>query len=161
MNEDGAPESLVSLIGQLVEPPLPAPVPLTPQTWGWAVLLVLVLALAAWGLWRWARVHRANAYRREALGALAQAGTTAELAVILRRAALAGFPREDVASLTGTAWIAFLDRTGRRAFPQAAGAELRRAPYRDEAAAPSPELRAAAAHWLRAHRVTMAREARA
>lgn len=57
MNEDEipqaeAPESLVSLIGQLIEPQQPLPVPMVPQTWGWAVLAALLVAALVAGLWR-------------------------------------------------------------------------------------------------------------
>ncbi|MCT4373510.1 DUF4381 domain-containing protein, partial [Yangia mangrovi] len=142
MNEEGTDaESLVGLINQLIEPVPPEPVSLVPQTWGWVALAVLLAVLALWGLWRGHRRHVANAYRRAALAELGRAGTTAELAAILRRAALAAFPRAEVASLTGADWTAFLSRTGKSRFPDTAGEELRRAPYRDPAAAPSPELR--------------------
>ena len=160
MNEDeipeaGAsesPESLVSLIDQLIEPAAPLPVPMVPQTWGWAVLAALLVAALVAGLWRWHQSRVANAYRRTALAALAQAATTAELAAILRRAALAAYPRAEVASLTGHDWTAFLSRSGKRDFPDAAGEELRRAPYRSPDAAPSRALRDAASDWLRTHR---------
>ncbi|WP_315901551.1 DUF4381 domain-containing protein [Salipiger bermudensis] len=141
----------MSLIDQLIEPPPPSPVPLVPQTWGWAALALLLLALVLAGLWRWHRHRVANGYRRAALAALAQAGSVAELATILRRAALAAYPRAEVASLTGGDWTAFLSRSGRGPFPEAAGEELRRAPYRAPGAAPSPELRDAAERWLRTH----------
>ncbi|WP_289155074.1 DUF4381 domain-containing protein [uncultured Salipiger sp.] len=155
MTDDDAPdtaESLVALIDLLVEPPPPVPVPLTPQTWGWAGLALLLLALVVLGLWRWLARRRANAYRRAALADLGSAATTAELAEILRRAALAAWPRTEVAALAGADWTRFLDRTGKGGFPAAAGEELRRATYRDTGAAPSPELRAAAGRWLRSHR---------
>lgn len=144
-------ESLVDLIDGLIEPVEPPPIPLIPQTWGWVALAVLIVLLIAWLVWRWAARRRANAYRRAALTALGQAGTATDIAVILRRAALAAYPRVEVASLAGRDWVAYLDRTGRGGFPAAAGEELRLAPYRDEAAAPSAELRDAAAMWLRTH----------
>ena len=125
---------------------------MVPQTWGWAVLAALLVAALVAGLWRWHQSRVANAYRRTALAALAQAATTAELAAILRRAALAAYPRAEVASLTGHDWTAFLSRSGKRDFPDAAGEELRRAPYRGPDAAPSRALRDAASDWLRTHR---------
>ncbi|WP_343504928.1 DUF4381 domain-containing protein [Alloyangia pacifica] len=153
MNEETPDtESLVGLIGQLIDPVPPVPVPLVPQTWGWLVLALLLLALLVWGLWRRHRRHLANAYRRAALAELSRAVTTAELAAVLRRAALAAYPRAEVASLTGADWTGFLSRTGPESFPEAAGEELRRAPYKTPGAAPSPELRRAAERWLKRHR---------
>ncbi|MBE9635479.1 DUF4381 domain-containing protein [Salipiger mangrovisoli] len=154
--EEPQAETLITLVNQLIEPEAPPPVPLTPQTWGWAALGLILLALALWGLWRWYRYHAANAYRRAALAELAATDTTAALAAILRRAALAAYPRAEVASLTGNDWTAFLSRTGKGAFPEAAGEELRRAPYRDPQAAPSPALRHAALRWLKTHRAAPA-----
>lgn len=157
MNEE-TPEiqSLVGMINQLIDPVPPVPVPLVPQTWGWLVLALVLAALVAWGLWRWHRRHQAAAYRREALAGAARAETTAELAAILRRAALAAYPRAEVASLTGAEWTGFLSRTGPERFPEVAGEELRRAPYETPGAAPSPELRRAAERWLKRHRAAPA-----
>ena len=55
--------------------------------------------------------HQRNAYRRAALQELATADAGA-ISAILKRTALAAFPREQVASLSGAEWLAFLDRTG-------------------------------------------------
>ncbi|WP_353472514.1 DUF4381 domain-containing protein [Salipiger sp. H15] len=161
MNEESPQaDSLVALVNQLIEPAPPPPVPLTPQTWGWAALALILLALLVWAGWRWYRYHAANAYRRAALAEAERAQTTAELATILRRAALAAYPRTEVASLTGSAWTGFLSRTGKGTFPETAGEELRRAPYRQPRAAPSPELRRAALRWLKTHRAAPAAERR-
>lgn len=148
------PPNLVDLLGGLAEPAVPAPVPLTPQTAGWAVLAaILALALLAAVVWlvrRW----RANAYRRAALAELAGAGDDpAAIATVLRRTVLAVWPRPAVASLSGEAWLAFLDRTGGGdAFATGPGRALIEAPYRAPAAAPSPDLAPLAARWIRRHR---------
>lgn len=151
MNGDDTPqaENLVDLMSRLVEPAAPEPVSLAPQTAGWWVLGALVATALAWGLWRsWLR-WRANAYRRAALASLADMDDDpAAVAAILRRAALAAFPRAEVAGLTGPDWVGFLCATGR--FPEAAGPALIRAPY-----APVAEpagLRIAAERWIRTHR---------
>src|SRR5262245_21209616 len=52
------------------------------------------------------------------------------LALLVRRTALAAFPRQQVASLAGPAWLAFLDRTyGGQEFSQGPGQILGLAPY--------------------------------
>ena len=99
MNGDDAPTSLIGLIDQLIEPPEPPPVAMTPRTWGWAVLAALLALALAWFGWRAWRRWRANAYRRAALAELAAAGDDpAKIAEIIRRTAIAAWPRERVAS---------------------------------------------------------------
>ncbi|UOM33487.1 DUF4381 domain-containing protein [Acuticoccus sp. I52.16.1] len=156
MNEETAtaPPSLVDLLDQLVEPQPPAPVSMMPETAGWAVLAALVLVAAAFGAWRWWRHWRADAYRRAALAELAAAGDdAARIATVLRRTALAAWPRERVAALSGEAWLAFLDETGGDGgFGGGPGRALIAAPYRGDGGA-SPEVAALAARWVRRHRV--------
>jgi hypothetical protein len=105
---------------------VPDPVSWSPQTWGWwalaAVLVVAALVLAI----RRARRYLANRYRREALEECTaleasldsesrRAVALAALPVLLKRTALTAWPRAEVASLSGQAWIDFLRRHGGRA----------------------------------------------
>jgi hypothetical protein len=73
----------------------------------------------------------------------------AAIAAIMRRTALVAWPRRDVASLTGEAWVAFLRESGD--FPEPMARTLARAPY-----APGIEadegLSLAAEAWIRHHR---------
>ncbi|HXT81146.1 MAG TPA: DUF4381 domain-containing protein, partial [Acetobacteraceae bacterium] len=97
---------------------LPAPIAWWPLQFGWwvvaACLLAIVLLLLADGV----RRYRRNAYRRAALRSLRELAAAppemlaSQVAEILKRAALAAYPRESVAGLTGTAWSEFLARTG-------------------------------------------------
>ncbi|MFC6688894.1 DUF4381 domain-containing protein [Jhaorihella thermophila] len=146
-------ESLTSLIAQLVPPAEPPPVSMMPQTAGWAVLGAAALAGLGFLAWRMWRTWRANAYRRAALRALGQAGgDPAAIAEILRRAALAAYPRRDVAGLIGEDWLAFLDETGPEAvFAHGPGRVLAIAPYRPVEDG-GPALRAIAETWIRRHR---------
>lgn len=153
----GLPETdgknLVELLDMLKPIPEPDPVSMVPATQGWIwlglALLAVVLLAGRWGWRRW----RANAYRRAALAELeAAGGAPAEVAAILRRAALAAYPRRKVAPLTGTAWLAFLDETCEGVgFASGAGAALVEAPYRG-GGTPSPELEEQARLWLKKHR---------
>lgn len=144
---------------------LPAPVPWWPLGPGWWILaagLAATCTVAAWRIWR---RFEANAYRRDAQRQLdgiarrVEAGmldcAAGDLAAVLKRAALAAFPREQVASLTGAAWLSFLDRTGSTtAFSQGAGRWIWQWTYADGKSPPASSLRAAlgeARSWVTAH----------
>ena len=111
-----ASEALTALKDVVVPPE----VPWTPQTPAWAVLGVVVLLAVLWLAWRALRRYRANRYRRDALAELQQlepqwdAGDVPRtqalltLAALLKRTALAAWPREEVAALSGEAWGRFL-----------------------------------------------------
>ncbi len=144
--------NLVDLLDQLIEPAEPEAVSLMPQTWGWAALGVVVLILAAAAGYRLYRRYRANAYRRDALRELDLAGDDpALIAEVLRRTALAAYPRGEVASLAGDDWLGFLDaqipEPGFRAGP---GRIIATAAYRPSS--PEPSLPGLARRWVRAHR---------
>jgi hypothetical protein len=117
---DSSTEAALKSLNDIVVPP---PVSYMPQTWGWAALAVIFAVLLALGLWRWIRRWQANRYRREALAELKalsehsmiQGGPARfdqELAELLKRTALAAWPRQDVAGLSGSDWAAFLKRHG-------------------------------------------------
>ncbi|MDX2314132.1 MAG: DUF4381 domain-containing protein [Gammaproteobacteria bacterium] len=118
---------------------LPPPPPLWPPAPGWWLLgcvLIVAAALAtrlALTRWRRGRGRRAavramaelrNRYRNgEARDVL-----TAELATLLRRAAMNRHPRVQVAGLTGRDWLEFLDDDTHQ-FTNGVGACLSTAPY--------------------------------
>ncbi|ASP33500.1 DUF4381 domain-containing protein [Labrenzia sp. VG12] len=154
MSDTGTnPVTLVDLLDRLAEPADPGPVSMVPQTWGWIALAILFAFGLAAILVRLLRRYRANAYRREALAELTDiAENPADIACLLRRTALAAFPRQDVAALTGPSWIDFLTRTGRDCtFDGNAAEALLGAPYR-ATPQPSPELTVLAERWIRTHR---------
>ena len=102
---------------------LPEPVPLWPLAIGWWIALAGLLLLAA-GAWAWVR-HRRRSLKSAALRELDAVcehfersgdpeGLALELSELLRRIALARFPRRDVASLHGSEWTEFFWRTSRR-----------------------------------------------
>ncbi len=158
MSDDLSKLDLIELLALLEPIPEPAPVSLFPQTAGWLWLGIVTAALAAlWARRLWLR-HRADAYRRAALAEIGSAGgDPVILSQILRRTALVAYPREDVASLYGDAWLAFLDRAvGGSAFSAGPGRAFAQAPYaredRREAA-----LEGLATDWVRRHRRAQAR----
>jgi Domain of unknown function (DUF4381) len=104
---------------------LPPEVSLWPPAPGWWIVATACVAVAAGFAALMVARHRQNAYRREALHALEEidgstdSAAARQISAILKRTALAAYPREEVAPLSGVAWLAFLDRTGRtEAFTQ-------------------------------------------
>lgn len=152
MEEEFEGLNLIQLLDLLEAAPEPARVSLTPQTGGWAVLAVVIVLLLFAGV-RWAmRRHRASAYRRAALRELASANAEpAVVASILRRTALVAYPREDVATLSGAEWLAFLDQSyAGSGFADGPGRVFATAPFRPTP--PNPAATALACDWIRRHR---------
>jgi Domain of unknown function (DUF4381) len=114
----------------------PPPVPWWPPAPGWFVIGGVVVVLAVWIAWHAWQRWTAAAYRRAALAEWRQLKSRAsdpkrreaalgQLPALVKRTALAAFPREDVTSLSGKAWLRFLDRTGRtNAFTHGAGRDI-------------------------------------
>jgi len=159
VSEDYEGLNLVGLL-ELLEPiPEPTAISLVPQTQGWIWLglagLVLVFKLTQYGR----RIWRRNAYRRAALREVKRAhGDPVALAGILRRTALAAYPRSRVASLFGSEWLAFLDRAyGGGEFTSGDGRVLAFSPYQEsEAPAGLDHL---VSRWIKTHKAETGRAA--
>jgi hypothetical protein len=151
-------------VAGLFDIPLPAAVSLWPQTWtsriAVALLLVGLIAVVVW----FARWRHANRYRRAALAELDHVlrfaaekdsvSTADALALLVRRTALAIFPRETIAPLSGAAWLDFLDRSyDGHEFSQGARRALGLAPYApySVAAADVAPLADLVRRWIRTH----------
>jgi hypothetical protein len=134
---------------------VPPAVTFWPPAPGWWVVGAACLVGAGIAVAAVVRHRRRNAYRRAALREL-ETVDARDISPLLKRAALMAFPREQVASLSGPAWLAFLDRTGGTQFAKTALASL---PYgnvvdRDSVMAVKVE----AHRWLRSHSPANARE---
>jgi Ca-activated chloride channel family protein len=153
VNEDLANLNLIELLDRLSPVPEPPVVSLWPQTEAWLWLGLGLFALTVWLIRRWLLHRHANAYRRAALQEIAEVGDSpVALAEILRRTALAAYPRSEVAGLYGDEWLAFLDRTGQGTdFREGAGQTLARAPYSGETPE-AKQLVVLATRWVRSHR---------
>lgn len=138
------PAGTVPTAGQALElrdvhlPPPPGWWPPAPGWWVVAALLLALLTTA--GIWLGGRL-RARRRRQRILTRLAALGQAyrpegaaeflAGVSMILRQAAVARFPREEVASLSGGEWIRFLDATGGNGrFREEIGEALGEGPYR-------------------------------
>jgi hypothetical protein len=155
---NGAPvDPLASLHGYH----LPPPVSWWPPAPGWWVLAGLVLILMVAAAWfvlarrrRHAAARRAQAELRGLQAALRRDGDAAAfsrgVSRLLRRFALTRFRRREVAGLTGSAWLTFLDETGGGwRFREGPGRVLTEVPYRPpNEEVPAEELTRLAADWI-------------
>ena len=136
--------------------PAPDPGWWPPAVGWWLVAVLALMALIVIG--RWAREYwRARRYRQRLLGELERirqshgkdpARLAAELSVLLRRVALARYPRAEVAGLTGEGWLAFLERSGGRGFQDGPGRALIEAPYNPQTPVDDEALCRLVRQWL-------------
>jgi len=154
-------------VAGLIDVPLPHDVSLWPATWASRIAIAALLVASIVAIFQFARHRRTNRYRREALAELKQITRTSaknmspnelavQLSLLVRRTALAAFPRDQVAPLTGPAWLAFLDRTGGETeFSRGAGRWLASSPY--ARVEPDDSQRSAlielVRRWIRGHHV--------
>jgi hypothetical protein len=124
---------------------VPEPPPLWPPAPGvWVLLIVIAVVVTALIVF-WRRRWVDNAYRRAGLALLADARTHRDVNIVLKRVALAVFPRPEVAPLYGTDWAAFLDHS----CPGVRFSSL--ADVEDDAEA-TRRVRSLARTWIRRHR---------
>lgn len=137
----------------------PPPVPWWPPAPGWWILAASALGALAIFIVAALRRYRRNAYRRAALVELAALAATDDpaariraVSAILKRAALVAYPRAETASLTGSGWLAFLDRTaGADSFTRRPGASLESAAY-GAGSGDFAAILTAARRWVKRHR---------
>src|SRR5262245_63229264 len=107
--DDIDPGSLDRLNDIVVPPPVPWWPP-APAWYAVGIIVLILLAVLAWQMIAWRMRTR---YRRAALAELATIDTRSShalgaVAELVKRVALAAFPREQVASLAVDVWLAFL-----------------------------------------------------
>jgi len=135
-----------------------------PPAPGWWLVALLLVALIVGCVRLILRYARGNRYRMlalrelEDLYAICRAGGeehafAAGANRLLRRAALAHYPRADVASLCDEAWTAFLNRAvDRDLFHAEQALALTRSAYDPNCPCNSEQLFQACRDWLRHHR---------
>jgi len=111
----------------------------------WVVLAMLLLAILFAG-WRLHTARKQNAYRKAGLLLLGDVKTAHDVSVIMKRVALAVFPREQVASLYGDDWAEFLHKTCPRCSFLAISTT-------DASTRADHELVRLASTWIRHHRI--------
>ncbi len=157
MNNEFEGLGLIELLDLLEPAPEPVPISWMPQTAGWIWLGLAVIVALFMGIRQLIRHRRANAYRRAGLAALRAVGDDpTRIATVIRRTALAGFPRSQIAGRTGEAWLRFLDDTmAGSGFATGAGRVLIEAPYKSAGQIPDypSGLSELAQQWIRKHTV--------
>ena len=123
-----------------------APVPWWPPAPGWYLLGFLLLITIVLGVLFLGRRWHANRYRRAALAELdrlqvlgldgpRRKGAVREISELVKRVALAAWPRNRVATLSGQEWLEFLDSTGHtKVFTDGPGRLLPALAYRPQTA---------------------------
>jgi hypothetical protein len=149
-------------LGDFVEVVAPAAINWWPQTVGWWWLGAILGLFAGYRGWQVLRRWYHNRYRREAAARLRRLAGSAESLVpvadinrLLKLAALVAYSREQVARLSGQAWVDFLNRQcATPPFSAEQGRLLALAPYTGGAvdANSGRQLLEAALIWVREHR---------
>lgn len=131
---------------KLADVVLPPEVSLFPATWGWAVLVGAAAVALVLVAVRLRRGRASDRYRREALAELDAIEASIEneatrwdailsIPQLLKRVALAAWPRSDVASLSGEPWRCFLQvQNGAEPLPSEFAAIVYGMEYRGERA---------------------------
>ena len=157
------PSTTADPVAGLIDVPLPREVSLLPQTWEARLAIVLLIVAVGAAVWRYAHLRRINRYRREALAELGRiegarnsgpSDLLSSLTLLVRRTALAAFPREQVAPLVGPAWLTFLDRSyGGEEFSRGVGHLLVSGPYQQmpPEGAELQSLVLLVRRWIRGH----------
>lgn len=132
----------------------PQPPSWYPQTIGWYIVFAIVALLIFWLVLYLLRHWHKNRYRREALSQLSHI-EAAELSALLKRTALSAWPREEVAALSGPAWLKFLDdSTGHPLFAEAPANRIEELALQPSTISSEDEaaLRHASASWIKYHK---------
>jgi hypothetical protein len=143
---------------------LPEAISWFPPAIGWWLLLILVPLLIALIYWLYKRLTRKTALKiaKQQLQVIKDSTKDntyklAQLSALLRRVAISTAPREQTASLTGQAWLAFLDGSSKeKPFSAGAGRCLIDAPYRRTALTnvEISQLISLCEDWLKARKIS-------
>jgi hypothetical protein len=157
MNDAGSLQNLNDIV-------VPGSVPWWPVAPGWYVLAGIFLAYAVYRLYRHWLYRRGNRYRKQALQELLSirknpsTESLQRLPGLIKRAALAVWPREQVAHLSGSQWHQFLDESAAtKVFLEGAGNTLEGLAYQTvpkTTPTASEQVLDAAEFWLKNHQRT-------
>lgn len=148
------------LLNQLRDIHMPSTVSWWPLAFGWYILFFLCIGLSAFLIYYFYQRYQQKRVQRFALCLLKsyqqqyeQSGNSAlacaQVSALLKRVALAYFPRETVSALQGTAWLEFLQNTSKNIFFTEISALLVELPYQQHAEDVDLQpLFSSAQHWI-------------
>ncbi len=121
-NSDSFGNYLIHGIDEII---LPADISWWPSTIGWKIVALLIFIFVAYRLFKFSQFWWKNRYRREAIRQINEqqasvnnlSNIVEKLPFYLKATALQAYPRDQVAQLSGSAWIDFLNlKTGTEHF---------------------------------------------
>ena len=148
------------ILAQLKDIHLPKPIGYLPLAFGWWLLIgLLTLSVLVGGFWAWRHYKRRRAVKK-ALKLLEQFRQIYEkegdvvviashLSALLKRVAIAYYPRNFVAGLKGQDWIDFLDRHSRRANFNQHRELILEIPYQYQSSEPLEPLFKLCEQWIK------------
>lgn len=139
---------------------LPPPISFWPPALGWYLLALVIIVVGMFigiSIIKYLRRTKARRIALEELNLLEKEylqNNNAEMVLstlsqLLRRVALAYYPRKKVAGLHGERWLEFLDETGKSTTFQTEGSLLAKGPYQKEIIAELTGLISICKHWIR------------
>lgn len=143
---------------------LPPPISWWPLAPGWYVLIALLVLIAVFIFYRINTSYRHARAKKQALRLLIDyqkhyqkennaALASARISELLRRVALAYYPREKVASLHGEEWVCFLNETGKGIDFNLVKEMLLDAPFKTDQSMDLKPLFNSAQLWIKQRRV--------
>jgi|GEM_PF-1277880 len=116
----------------------------------WMVIGLILVGLCIW-TWKAWRKFLTNAYRKQALQALSQASTPADVASILRRCVRVWLTGPELSELSEAEWLDLLIRTGGKALPEELAKNWQAQIYSSEPAEHIDLWKSFAQEWIRKH----------
>jgi hypothetical protein len=148
----GIDPTSLNLLEDLV---VPEPISWWPLAPAWWIIIAIIALGAGTGGWIAWRRWKAGAYRRAALRELDALSDSAKgIPALLKRVALAAWPRPEVAGLAGERWVAFLRDASPESFDEQSADDLLRIGYGapELVADRQEQLIRSARHWITTHR---------
>lgn len=160
---DVLPPGALDLLNRLQDIQRPDPPGYWPPAPGWwllaGIVLTLTIVLIAWVRYRHAQRQPVRQALRELRDWQADARTqpdsaaAADLSALLKRVALCHYPHNEVAALSGDAWLRFLDRSGATdEFSTGPGRALGNDRFQPDFTLDPAALAAPCARWIRHQR---------